>query len=107
MSLLRRAGFVAGATACLTLVAGPASAHDCFITYRAPASGGIVGIIDAATGSFTPTGRNGAFVKVVFPDGSAVYGFAHSAGEIHDYVLPAANNCDGRGIESAEVCFGG
>ncbi len=88
--------------------AGPALAHDCINTQRS-GSGGIVGTYEIATDTFTPSGAPGqpAFVKIVFPDGSTAYLFVHSGGAVHDYVVPGAMNCDGKGLDNLDVCFGG
>ena len=106
---VRRLG--AGTLLALALVvgsSGAASAHDCFNTQRS-GEGGVAGTIDVITGVFTPSGAPGnpAFVKVILPDGSMVYGFEHSAGPNHDYVVPGAKNCDGKGLDLGSACFGG
>jgi hypothetical protein len=87
--------------------AGSAWAHTCFNTQRS-GTGGTVGTYDVASDTFTPSGQKGnpAFVRVVFPDGSAGYVFIHSAGEVHDYVIPGAKDCDGKGLDNFEACFG-
>lgn len=83
-------------------------ARSCFNTQRS-GTGGTVGTFDVATDTFTPSGQKGnpAFVRVVFPDGSAGYLFIHSAGEVHEYVIPGARDCDGKGLDNFEACFGG
>ncbi len=87
--------------------AGPAAAHDCINTQRS-GNGGIVGTYTVATDRFVPSHAPGnpAFVKIVVPDGSTVYLFVHSGGARHDYVVPGAKNCDGKGLDNLEVCFG-
>jgi hypothetical protein len=101
---------IAGVTLAGSVVlggAGSAWAHDCFNTQRS-GTGGVVGTFDPATGEFTPTGQpgNGAFVQVALPDGTVAYVFAHSGGEKHDYVVPGAKNCDGKGLDKFEACTG-
>ncbi|HUR24287.1 MAG TPA: hypothetical protein VMZ73_10485 [Acidimicrobiales bacterium] len=87
--------------------AGAAFAHDCYNTQRS-GTGGTVGTYDVATDAFTPSGQKGnpAFVRIVFPDGSAGYLFIHSASEVNDYVVPGAKDCDQKGLDNFEACFG-
>ena len=86
---------------------GAAFAHTCYNTQRS-GTGGTVGTYTVATDTFTPSGTKGnpAFVRIVFPDGSAGYVFIHSAGEVNDYVVPGAKDCDGKGLDNFEACFG-
>lgn len=74
----------------------------------------VVGIFDAATGTFTPTKPNwgsfekvhGAWVKIVFPWGQSFNIFVH--GVLPDGALdsgPGENGCDGVGIDDVEVCL--
>jgi hypothetical protein len=98
----------------LTL-AVPAFAFDCTVAKKPPTAGA-VGIVNITTDEFTPLKKNpgteekphGAFVALT--DGSiSVSTFLHAPGG----VLPPAredgsqHNCDGKGIDSLEVCFGG
>ena len=85
--------------------AGTAWAHECINTQRS-GTGGVVGTYDPATDTFTPSGQpgNGAFVQIALPDGSVAYVFAHSGGEKHDYVVPGAKNCDGKGLDKFGAC---
>jgi hypothetical protein len=95
-------------------VAAPAFAFDCTVAKKPPTAGA-VGIVDA-NDNFTPLKPNpgteerphGAFIA--FTDGTiSVSTFIHAP----DGVLPPAreggsqHNCDGKGIDSLEVCFGG
>jgi hypothetical protein len=95
-------------------VAAPAFAFDCTVAKK-PATAGAVGIVDASD-NFTPLKPNpgteeqphGAFVA--FSDGTfSTSTFIRAPGG----VLPPAreggsqHNCDGKGIDSLEVCFGG
>jgi|SRR5215216_813642 hypothetical protein len=95
-------------------VAAPAFAFDCTVAKK-PATAGAVGIVDASD-NFTPLKPNpgteeqphGAFVA--FSDGTfSASTFIRAPGG----VLPPAreggsqHNCDGKGIDSLEVCFGG
>lgn len=96
------------------LVAAPAFAFDCTVAKK-PATAGAVGVVDADD-NFTPLKNNpgtpdrphGGFVA--FTDGElSASTFLHAP----DGVLPPAreggsqHNCDGKGLESLEVCFGG
>ena len=96
------------------LVAAPAFAFDCTVAKK-PATAGAVGIVDADD-NFTPLKNNpgtpdrphGAFIA--FTDGEiSASTFIRAPGG----VLPPAreggsqHNCDGKGLESLEVCFGG
>ncbi len=106
---LRR--FAAGAVVAGVAVVGSggsAWAHTCFNTQRS-GTGGTVGTYDVASDTFTPSGQKGnpTFVRVVFPDGSAGYVFLHSGGELHDYVVPGAKDCNNKGLDNFDVCFGG
>ncbi len=91
--------FVLGST-------GSAMAHDCFNTQKAAGSGGTVGTYDEASDTFTPSGKNGAFVEIVFMDGTSGFVFIHSAAG-NDGVVPGAKNCDGKGLDSFTACMGG
>jgi hypothetical protein len=108
MRLIRSAGAIAGALATVALAAGPASAHDCINTQKPADTGGIAGTYYIATDTFVPSDQpgNAAFVLVVLPDGSSVLSYSHSGGAIHDYVIPGAKGCDGKGLDNAEACFG-
>jgi hypothetical protein len=96
------------------VVAAPAFPFDCTVAKK-PATAGAVGIVDAED-NFTPLKNNpgteekphGAFIA--FTDGEfSASTFLHAPGG----VLPPAreggsqHNCDGKGLESLEVCFGG
>ena len=96
------------------VVSASASAFDCTVAKK-PATAGAVGIVDA-NDNFTPLKKNpgteerphGAFVA--FTDGEfSASTFLHAP----QGVLPPAreggsqHNCDGKGIDSLEVCFGG
>ena len=93
----------------LTVGAAPALAHDCYNTQKRAGSGGTVGTYDVASDTFTPSRAKGnpTFVEVVFPDGSSGFLFIHSAGECNDYVVPGAKDCDGKGLDNFNACFGG
>jgi hypothetical protein len=103
--------------ACATALtlAVPAFAFDCTVAKKPPTAGA-VGIVNITTDEFTPLKKNpgtdekphGAFVALT--DGNiSVSTFLHAPGG----VLPPAredgsqHNCDGKGIDSLEVCFGG
>jgi hypothetical protein len=97
------------------VVTAPAWGFDCSVAKK-PATAGAVGIVDITTDAFTPLKPNpgteekphGAFVALT--DGEfSTSTFLHAP----DGVLPPAreggsqHNCDGKGLESLEVCFGG
>jgi hypothetical protein len=97
------------------VVTAPAFGFDCAVAKK-PATAGAVGIVDITTGDFTPLKRNpgteekphGAFVALT--DGEvSTSTFLHAP----DGVLPpvreggSQQNCDGKGLDSLEVCFGG
>jgi hypothetical protein len=101
----------------LTLVlalAAPAFAFDCTVAKK-PATAGAVGIIDASD-NFTPLKPNpgteehphGAFIA--FTDGTiSASTFLHAPGGVLPPVREGGpqNNCDGKGLDSLEICFGG
>ena len=102
------------AMALALLVAAPAFGFDCYVAKKPPTAGA-VGIVDFSTDEFTPLKSNpgtdehphGAFIALT--DGQvSVSTFLHAPGG----VLPPAreggsqHNCDGKGIDSLEVCFG-
>lgn len=94
-------------------LAVPAYGFDCIVAKK-PATAGAAGIIDA-NDNFTPLKPNpgteekihGGFIA--FTDGvNSTSTFVHAP----DGVLPPVRdggpqkNCDGKGLDSAEVCFG-
>jgi hypothetical protein len=97
------------------VLAVPAFAFDCTVAKKPPTAGA-VGIVDINTDEITFLKSNpgteeqphGAFVALT--DGTFTAStFLHAPGG----VLPPArdggsqHNCDGKGIDSLEVCFGG
>jgi hypothetical protein len=97
------------------VVTAPAFGFDCAVAKK-PATAGAVGIVDITTDDFTPLKRNpgteekphGAFVALT--DGEfSTSTFLHAP----DGVLPpvreggSQQNCDGKGLDSLEVCFSG
>jgi hypothetical protein len=111
---MRLKAFALACTTMLVLVvAAPAFGFDCTVAKKPPTAGA-VGIVDASD-NFTPLKPNpgteehphGAFIA--FTDGTiSASTFLHAPGG----VLPPAreggsqHNCDGKGIDSLEVCFG-
>jgi hypothetical protein len=96
-------------------LAVPAFAFDCTVAKKPPTAGA-VGIVNINTDEFTPLKKNpgteekphGAFVALT--DGTiSTSTFLHAP----QGVLPPAreggsqHNCDGKGIDSLELCFGG
>jgi hypothetical protein len=106
---------LACASSIALLSAAPAFAFDCTVAKKPPTAGA-VGIVDITTGAFTPLKPNpgteekphGAFVALT-GGGVSTSTFLHAP----DGVLPPAreggsqHNCDGKGLDSLEVCFGG
>ena len=103
--------------ACATalMLAVPAFAFDCTVAKKPPTAGAVA-IVNESTGELTFLKKNpgteekphGAFIA--FTDGTVTAStFLHAPGG----VLPPAreggsqHNCDGKGIDSLEVCFGG
>lgn len=107
--------FLAGvcALSVALLLAAPAYAFDCVVAKK-PATAGAVGIVDGDD-NFTPLKPNpgtdehphGGFIA--FTDGEvSTSTFLHAP----QGVLPPTraggpqHNCDGKGLDSIEVCFG-
>jgi hypothetical protein len=104
-----------GAFALALVVAAPAFGFDCYVAKKPPTAGA-VGIVDITTGDFTPLKPNpgteekphGGFVALDTGE-MTVSTFLHAP----QGVLPPAreggsqHNCDGKGLDSLEVCFGG
>jgi hypothetical protein len=96
-------------------IAAPAFAFDCYVAKKPPTAGA-VGVVDITTDEFTPLKPNfgtdehphGAFIALTDGGSINVSTFLHAPGG----VLPPAreggaqHNCDGKGIDSLEVCFG-
>ena len=104
------------AVAALALaVAAPANPFDCTVAKK-PTKAGSVGVVNTETGEFTPSKSNpgteerphGAFVELQFGE-TTTSTFLHAP----DGVLPPVReggsqaNCDGKGLDSLEHCFGG
>ena len=109
----KSAAFLLACATALTL-AVPAFAFDCTVAHKPPTAGA-VGIVNITNDEFTPLKKNpgteekphGAFVALT--DGTiSTSTFLHAP----QGVLPPAreggsqHNCDGKGIDSLEVCFG-
>jgi hypothetical protein len=111
-----RLSALSGALLVALVFAVPVQAFDCTVAKKPPTAGA-VGVIDINTGEFTPTKKNpgteekphGGFV--VLTDGATVTTstFLHAP----QGVLPPVReggpqaNCDGKGLDSLEACFGG
>jgi len=110
-----RPSALSGAVVLALVLAVPAQAFDCTVAKKPPRAGA-VGVVDITTDEFTPTKRNpgtedkphGGFV--VLTDGEVTTStFLHAP----QGVLPpvreggSQNNCDGKGLDSLEQCFGG
>ncbi|MEY2514577.1 MAG: hypothetical protein QOJ89_1935 [bacterium] len=115
---MRTKNLTAGACA-LALVLGPvapAVAFDCTVAKK-PAGAGSIGTYNFVTDEFTPSKSNpgddekshGGFVTVTDGGDYSADTFVHAP----QGVLPPAreggsqHNCDGKGIDSLEVCSGG
>ncbi len=105
---------IGAAGAAALALAGNALAFDCAVANKPPTAGA-VGIVDVTTDEFTPLKNNpgteekphGGFVALT--DGTnSTSTLLHA----HEGVLPPVqeggphDNCDGKGLESIEVCFG-
>jgi hypothetical protein len=102
-------------TALAMLLVGQAMAFDCLVPNKQTGAGS-VGTVDLNTGEFTPSKNNpgtedqphGGFVTLTDGENTADT-FLHAP----DGVLPPVreggpqDNCDGKGLDSAEECFGG
>jgi len=95
-------------------LAVPAQAFDCAVAKK-PALAGAVGVVDA-NDDFTPSKPNpgteehphGGFVA--FTDGeTSASTFLHAPQGVLPPVRPGGpqDNCDGKGLDSLEECFGG
>jgi hypothetical protein len=106
---------VLGSLALALVGAVPAFGFDCAVAKKPPTAGA-VGVVDITTDEFTPLKPNpgteekphGGFVALT--DGTfSTSTFLHAP----DGVLPpvreggSQHNCDGKGLESLEVCFSG
>ena len=105
---------VACAVAAVLVLAVPASAFDCTVAKKPPRAGAAV-IVDGS-GNVTPLKPNpgteeklhGGFVA--FTDGETTAStFVHAPQGVLPPVRPGGpqNNCDGKGLDSLEQCFGG
>jgi hypothetical protein len=107
------AGF--GVAALALAIAVPANAHDCTVAKK-PVRAGAVGVVDIATEEFRPLKKNpgteerphGAFVALE-GEGVSTSTFVHAPGGVMPPVREGGsqNNCDGKGLDSLEQCFGG
>jgi hypothetical protein len=110
-----RLSALSGAVLLALALAVPAQAFDCAVAKKPPRAGA-VGVIDITTGEFTPTKKNpgteekphGGFV--VLTDGEATTStFLHAPQGVLPPVREGGpqDNCDGKGLDSIEQCFGG
>jgi hypothetical protein len=113
--MLYRLAAVLCVAAAALVYAIPAYAFDCAVAKK-PAQAGAVGIVDLTTGDFTPLKPNpgteekahGGFVALT--DGAtSTSTFLHAPEGVLPPTRPGGSqyNCDGKGLESIEVCFGG
>jgi hypothetical protein len=103
-----------GAVVLALALAVPAQAFDCTVAKK-PATAGAVGVVDIATDDFTPLKNNpgteerphGGFVALTNGEVTTST-FLHAP----EGVLPPVreggpqDNCDGKGLDSIEECFG-
>ena len=111
---LKISALLGAATLALAL-AMPAFAFDCSVAKKPPTAGA-VGIVDTATGEFTPLKSNpgtegqphGGFVALTFGQ-TTVSTFLHAPDGVLPPVRPGGpqDNCDGKGLDSLEECFSG
>lgn len=106
---------VAACAGAFAVAVPTALAFDCTVAKKPPTAGA-VGIVDITTGDFTPLKPNpgteekphGAFIALT--DGQNTFStFLHAPGGVLPPVREGGSqhNCDGKGLESLEVCFGG
>jgi hypothetical protein len=106
---------VLGVVAVALALAVPANAFDCAVAKK-PARAGAVGVVDITTDEFTPLKNNpgteerphGAFVALE-GGGVSTSTFLHAPQGVLPPVREGGphDNCDGKGLESLEQCFGG
>ena len=112
--MLSRLTAVLGVAAAGLTSAIPAYAFDCTVAKK-PTLAGAVGVVDADD-NFTPLKPNpgteeqphGGFIA--FTDGEvSVSTFLHAPDGVLPPVRPGGpqDNCDGKGLDSLEECFGG
>jgi hypothetical protein len=107
--------FLAGVCALTValLLAAPAYAFECVVAKK-PTTAGAVGVVDG-DGNFTPLKPNagteehphGSFI--VFTDGEfSASTFLHAPQGVLPPTRPGGSqdNCDGKGLDSIEKCFG-
>ena len=111
-----RVSALPGAVLVALVLAVPAQAFDCTVAKKPPGAGA-VGVVDINTGEFTPTKNNpgteekphGGFVQLTDGETVNTSTFLHAP----QGVLPPVRedgsqaNCDGKGLDSIELCVGG
>ena len=105
-----------GAVLVALAVAVPAQAFDCVVAKK-PARAGAVGVVDINTGAFTPSKSNpgteeqphGGFVVLSDDETVNTSTFLHAPQGVLPPVREGGSqaNCDGKGLDSLEHCFGG
>ena len=113
--MIRRLLAMSCAAALTLALAAPAQAFVCAVAKK-PATAGAAALVDVNTGEVTPLKNNpgteekphGGFIALT--DGTNTFStFVHAP----DGELPPIreggpqHNCDGKGLESLELCFGG
>jgi hypothetical protein len=111
-----RLSALSGAFLVALVLAVPAQAFDCTVAKKPP-SAGAVGVVDITTDEFTPTKRNpgteehphGGFVVLTDGETITTSTFLHAPQGVLPPVRPGGpqDNCDGKGLDSLEECFGG
>ena len=105
-----------GVASIVLVAAVPAAqAFDCSVAKKPPTAGA-AGIVDESTGNFTPlkpnpgtdTHTHGGFIALTDGTNTAST-FVHAPGGVLPPVRDGGpqHNCDGKGLDSLEVCFGG
>ena len=111
-----RLSALSGAVLVALVLAVPAQAFDCTVAKKPP-SAGAVGVVNITTGEFTPTKPNpgtderphGGFVVLTDGDTITTSTFLHAPQGVLPPVRAGGpqDNCDGKGLDSLEECFGG
>ena len=111
-----RVSALPGAVLVALVLAVPAQAFDCTVAKKPPRAGA-VGVVDINTGEFTPTKNNpgteekphGGFVVLTDGETFNTSTFLHAPQGVMPPVREGGSqaNCDGKGLDSIELCVGG
>ena len=115
---LRRLGVVSVLAGVVALaVAVPALAFDCHVANK-PTGAGSAATVSADSGDVISTNKpnpgtsdhvHGGFITLDLGNGMQADTFAHAPQGVLPPVRPGGpqNNCDGKGLDALDVCFGG